>query len=108
MAAAAKNPIYDSNETRSAQKDCELYETADSEPVYQIATAGRETEPQLESNLKYDYAAPDDHHGQRTGFRKHGHSTVENKVDRHTSEMENTEQPSPIYHVLENNNLETN
>lgn len=104
MAAASKNPIYHSSElTRSAQKDCELYEAADSEHVYQNATAGRETEDQSEPNLTNDYAVPDDHLGQRTGIRKHGHSTGENQIERNTAESENMEQPSPFYYVLENN-----
>ena len=105
MTAASKNPIYHSNETRSAQKDCELYEAADSEHVYQNSTASRKTEAKSEPNLTYaDYAVPDDDLGQRTNIRKHRHLTVENQIKRNGAESENTEQPSPFYYVLENNN----
>lgn len=101
MSGISNNAIYNSTDKHSAQNDCELYETTDPESVYSYANAGHEPGEQLQPNVTYDYALPDDH--TRIGQQKIVHGDEEKKVARSEAELNSTNQSSPVYQVLEKN-----
>ncbi|XP_028410815.1 uncharacterized protein LOC114533485 [Dendronephthya gigantea] len=98
----SNNPIYNSSDNykHSAQNDCELYETTDAEHVYSYANSDHEPDEQLQPNLTNDYALPDDH--TRIGQQKIAREDEEEKKAAQSgAELNNTNQSSPVYHVLE-------
>ena len=97
---ASNNPIYGISDTRSAQKNCELYEATEPEPVYHYAYAGYANKAQQPPNVINYYATPGEELkiGQGACNRKGGHR--ENVVSQNATAPQNVESP-PVYHVLE-------